>query len=67
VLGASQSGRRSSLRLLHVLDHEDVIAEARELASDLVAADPTLASHQALARQVRRLAESERADYLDMS
>jgi ATP-dependent DNA helicase RecG len=67
VLGASQSGRRSSLRLLHVLDHEDVIAEARELASNLVAADPTLASHQALARQVRRLAESERADYLDMS
>jgi ATP-dependent DNA helicase RecG len=65
VLGASQSGRRSSLRLLHVLDHEDVIVEARELASALIATDPTMASHEVLAQQVRRLAESEQAEFLD--
>ena len=40
VLGVSQSGRRSSLRLLHVLEHEDVIVEAREVAARLVAERP---------------------------
>ncbi|MEA4944324.1 MAG: ATP-dependent DNA helicase RecG [Propionicimonas sp.] len=40
VLGASQSGTRSSLRLLRVLDHADLIAEARELAEEAVRRDP---------------------------
>jgi len=65
VLGVSQSGRRSSLRLLHVLEHEDVILEAREVAARLVAEDPDLAEHPQLAEQVRRLHEAEQADYLD--
>jgi len=64
VLGASQSGRRSSLRLLHVLDHEDVIAEAREVATALVEDDPALERHPTLAEQVRWLEAAERADYL---
>ena len=38
VLGASQSGRRSSLRMLAVLRDEDVIVAAREEATALVAA-----------------------------
>jgi ATP-dependent DNA helicase RecG len=65
VLGSSQSGRRSSLRLLHVLEHEDVILEAREIATALVGADPTLADHQSLAEQVRRLHDTDQADYLE--
>jgi len=42
VLGASQAGTRSSLRLLRVLEHADLIAEARELAAECVARDPEL-------------------------
>jgi ATP-dependent DNA helicase RecG len=65
VLGAAQSGRRSSLRLLSVLRHEDVIADAREAADEIVGSDPALRDHPALAAAVRTLAESERAEYLE--
>src|SRR5665811_1769212 len=65
VLGASQSGSKSGLRLLSVLKHEDVITEARASASSLVAKDPDLASQPALADAVRRLNESKQADYLE--
>jgi ATP-dependent DNA helicase RecG len=65
VLGASQSGRRSSLRLLNVLRDEEVIVEARQAASDLVADDPALEHHPRLAEQVRRLHEADQADFLE--
>jgi ATP-dependent DNA helicase RecG len=65
VLGAAQSGRRSSLRLLSVVRHEDVIAEAREAADEVVADDPDLRRHPALAAAVADLVESEQADYLE--
>ena len=42
VLGASQSGSRSSLRLLRVLADADVIAEARQIADRCVEEDPGL-------------------------
>jgi ATP-dependent DNA helicase RecG len=42
VLGASQAGSRSSLRLLRVLEHADLIATARDLAAECVARDPDL-------------------------
>ena len=42
VLGASQSGHRSSLRLLRVLTDADVIEAARGLAERCVEADPDL-------------------------
>ncbi|MDR0285825.1 MAG: ATP-dependent DNA helicase RecG [Propionibacteriaceae bacterium] len=42
VLGLSQSGRRSTLRLLRVLDHADLIALARDIADQVVARDPGL-------------------------
>jgi ATP-dependent DNA helicase RecG len=42
VLGASQSGSRSSLRLLRVLADADVIAVARTLAERCVERDPAL-------------------------
>jgi ATP-dependent DNA helicase RecG len=65
VLGAAQSGRRSSLRLLELSRHEDVIREARAAASGLVADDPELEHHPALARAVAELIDPERADYLE--
>ncbi len=42
VLGASQAGSRSSLRLLRVLEHADLIIAARDLAAECVARDPDL-------------------------
>ena len=65
ILGAAQSGRRSGLRLLSLLDDEGIITQAREEATYLVAVDPDLVEHPALAVQVARLSEDERADYLD--
>ena len=65
VLGARQSGVRSSLRLLSVVRHEDVIVDAREAAQAVVDADPSLADHPALASAVRALEETEQADYLE--
>jgi ATP-dependent DNA helicase RecG len=65
VLGASQSGRRSSLRLLRVIKDEDVIEQAREDATEVVTADPELAGHPELRDLVDRLVSDDRADYLD--
>jgi ATP-dependent DNA helicase RecG len=67
VLGASQSGRRSSLRMLAVLRDEDVIEAARVEATSVVTADPALERSPALARAVAALLEEERADYLEKS
>jgi len=65
VLGASQSGVRSSLRLLSVVRDGDVIEAARDAATAYVATDPDLSDLPDLAAAVRRLEESEQADYLE--
>ncbi|MBA2445440.1 MAG: ATP-dependent DNA helicase RecG [Nocardioidaceae bacterium] len=67
VLGANQSGRRSSLQLLSVLRDEDVIAQARRVAEAIVATDPLLDSHPLLAEEVERLSRTEQASYLEKS
>jgi ATP-dependent DNA helicase RecG len=67
VLGASQSGRRSSLRLLSVLRDEDVILSARSAADAVVAGDPALSGHPLLAAAVDELVRSEQADFLERS
>jgi ATP-dependent DNA helicase RecG len=54
VLGSNQSGARSSLRLLRVASDGDLIAEAREAALQLVAADPHLEHHPAVRSAVQR-------------
>lgn len=48
VLGTSQSGGRSGLKLLQVTSHGAIIATAREAAAAVLADDPTLARHTAL-------------------
>jgi ATP-dependent DNA helicase RecG len=64
VLGAAQSGRQSSLRLLSVIHDENVILAAREAASLYVADDPELRRWTPLADAVSQLAGDQRADYL---
>ncbi len=65
VLGASQSGRHRSLRLLEVARDVDVIEQARASASGVVAEDPTLAAHPALQSAVDALDAGEQADFLE--
>ncbi|MFL6061748.1 MAG: ATP-dependent DNA helicase RecG [Marmoricola sp.] len=65
VLGTSQSGRKSSLKLLSVLTDEAVILAAREAATSHLAEDPELDASPALLAAVRAIEESERAAYLD--
>jgi ATP-dependent DNA helicase RecG len=65
VLGAAQAGRRSSLKLLTLLQDEDLIGDARREAQHLVEADPALAGQPALATAVRVLLEREQAEYLE--
>ncbi|WP_430542547.1 ATP-dependent DNA helicase RecG [Streptomyces iconiensis] len=65
VLGQAQSGVRSSLRMLTVIEDEDVIAEAREEASALIATDPELMDHPELRTALSALLDEEREEYLD--
>ena len=65
VLGASQSGRRSSLKLLRVIRDEDVIVTARAEAEALLRDDPRLDHHVGLRVTVAALVDEERADYLE--
>ncbi len=64
VLGTNQSGGRSSLRMLRLADHEELILEARAEAVRLVADDPSLERHPALAQAVADVLDEERAEYL---
>jgi ATP-dependent DNA helicase RecG len=65
VLGATQSGRRSHLRLLSLLKDAQLIGEARQEAIELVEDDPELTAHPALARSIALLVDEERAEYLE--
>jgi ATP-dependent DNA helicase RecG len=65
VLGAAQSGGRSSLRLLRVLRDEEVIAAARADAAAVVDADPELAKEPALLAALESWLDPEREAYLD--
>jgi ATP-dependent DNA helicase RecG len=65
VLGAAQSGRRSTLRLLSLLRDEELIAAARDEAARLVADDPQLHEHPGLAAQVDALVGDAGAEYLE--
>ncbi|MFC9592185.1 ATP-dependent DNA helicase RecG [Streptomyces sp. NPDC056944] len=65
VLGQAQSGVRSSLRVLTVIDDEEVIAAAREEATALVLADPDLTAHPGLRTALDALLSEEREEYLE--
>lgn len=65
ILGASQSGGRSTLKLLRVLEHEDIIARARQDAQKIVAADPGLAGYTALAEAIDEYLNPEKEAFLE--
>ena len=62
VLGANQSGGRSSLKLLRVIQDAALIIEMRDAAASLLAADPTLEKHPALAETLERMDEAAKAN-----
>lgn len=65
ILGASQSGGRSTLKLLRVLEHEDIIARARQDAQRIVAADPSLTANPALAEAIDEYLNPEKEAFLE--
>ncbi|MCX5375616.1 helicase-related protein [Streptomyces sp. NBC_00091] len=65
VLGQAQSGVRSSLRMLAVIEDEEVIAQAREEATRVVAADPELEHLPGLRTALDALLDTEREQYLE--
>ncbi len=66
VLGAEQSGVRSSLRHLRVLEDEDLITYARDLAATCLAKDPEL-SDPGLADIVDAVERRAAGDWLERS
>jgi ATP-dependent DNA helicase RecG len=65
ILGASQSGGRSTLKLLRVLEHEDIIARARQDAQEVVGSDPTLVRHPRLAEAIDEYLNPEKEAFLE--
>ncbi|KOU39693.1 ATP-dependent DNA helicase RecG [Streptomyces sp. WM6378] len=65
VLGQAQSGVRSSLRMLTVIDDEEIIAAAREEAGTVVAEDPDLEHLPGLRTALDALLDKDREQYLD--
>jgi ATP-dependent DNA helicase RecG len=67
VLGASQSGGRSQLKLLRVTRDGDIIEQAREAAAATLASDPALDAYPALRAAIERTSDEESRAFLDKS
>ena len=67
VLGSSQSGGKSHLRLLRVLRDEDLIERARVSAQKLLSEDSTLNKYPELLAEVNKLREEESSAFMDKS
>ena len=65
VLGSSQSGTQSHLRLLRVLRDEALIEQARDDAESLIATDNDLSDYPLLRRELAQLQRDQAVDYLD--
>ncbi|MFG2467476.1 ATP-dependent DNA helicase RecG [Streptomyces canus] len=65
VLGQAQSGARTSLRVLTVIEDEEIIAEARQEATAVVEADPELTGLPGLRTALDALLDEEREQYLE--
>ncbi|QCV88604.1 ATP-dependent DNA helicase RecG [Acidipropionibacterium jensenii] len=59
VLGSSQAGRRSPLRLLKVLDHAEIVSAARTLAERWIDKDPDDPRLRDLVASTERIAEGD--------
>ncbi|MHA7132483.1 ATP-dependent DNA helicase RecG [Oerskovia turbata] len=65
VLGAAQSGKASSLKLLRVVKDVAVIEQARADAAEVVAADPDLTEHPELRAAIASGLDPEREEFLE--
>ncbi|MGW2172410.1 ATP-dependent DNA helicase RecG [Streptomyces sp. NPDC001705] len=65
VLGQAQSGARTSLRVLAVIEDEEIIAQARQEAAALVATDPELTGLPGLKTALEALLDEQREQYLE--
>lgn len=65
VLGASQSGVRSHLRLLRVLRDESLIEEARNIAAELLESDSSLKGYPLLKHELEMLKKEQTSSYID--
>ncbi|MGV9341633.1 ATP-dependent DNA helicase RecG [Streptomyces sp. NPDC003688] len=65
VLGQAQSGARTSLRVLEVIEDEEIIAEARREATAIVESAPDLENYPALRTALDALLDEEREQYLE--
>ena len=63
ILGTRQKGV-NDLKLASLRRHRKYVALAREVAFDIVGADPALAHHPGLARELRALVDDEDREYL---
>ena len=64
VLGATQSGGRSSLKLLRVATDGDLIGDARIAAAEVLEADAALAQHPALKDALARRLDDDAREFL---
>jgi ATP-dependent DNA helicase RecG len=67
VLGAAQSGRKSQLKLLSLLQDEKLISAARSEAERVIGADPELAEHQGLREFLWDAFDEDRTEFLHKS
>jgi ATP-dependent DNA helicase RecG len=65
VLGTSQSGRKSGLRMLQVVRDENVIIKARDVAWQLLKIDPELQNNLSLAKRIKEVEQDEKSEYLE--
>lgn len=65
VLGATQSGARSHLRLLRVLRDEGLIEEARNAAAELLESDSSLKGYPLLKHELEMLKKEQTSSYID--
>jgi ATP-dependent DNA helicase RecG len=65
VLGASQSGTRSHLRLLRVLRDESLIESARSSAEKLIEEDQNLSHYKLLNDELKLLETDTATDFID--
>ncbi|MDQ1743559.1 MAG: ATP-dependent helicase RecG [Pseudonocardiales bacterium] len=67
VLGVAQSGRRSQLKLLSLLQDAPLITAARAEAQRVIEADPELTAHPGLAEFLWESFDSDRTEFLHKS
>jgi ATP-dependent DNA helicase RecG len=65
VLGAEQSGRRSSLRLLQVVRDEEIVISARQAALSCFQDEPELRKYPQLKQTIEEIEKYEAAKFLE--